>query len=174
MGRVFKIACICLATFAVAGCIAPSRPSPEEAAVRDVISRYNQMIIQGYRAMNMNGMSQVATKLQSEDEYIFMSSLAEGGVRLDATLKDLTFLKVSVEATSATAETREVWDYKHFGRADGKLVQEEDGLVYHLAWDLEKQPTGVWLVSDVRAISTTSTGEPKQLETVTPVPPKKD
>lgn len=174
MARALKMVCLCLAALAVAGCVAPSKPSPEEAAVRDVISRYNQMIIQGYRALNMNGMSQVATRLQSEDEYVFMSSLAEGGVRLDATLKDLKFLKVSVEETSATAETREVWDYKHYGRDDGKLRLEESGLVYHLAWDLEKQSTGEWLVSDVRAISTTSTGEPPQLETATPVPPKRD
>jgi len=171
MRRVLKMACICLAALAVAGCIAPSAPSPEEAAIRDVISRYNEMIIQGYRALNMNGMAQVATKLQSEDEYVYMSSLAEGGVRLDATLKDLQFLKVSVDATSATAETRETWDYRHYGRQDGKLVREENGLVYHLAWDLEKQPTGEWLVSDVRAISSTSTGAPAQLETGAPMPP---
>lgn len=174
MVRLLKAAVVLAAVLALAGCVAPSKYSPEEAAVRDVIRRYNQMIIQGYRALNMNGMSQVATKLQSEDEYIFMSSLAEGGVRLDATLKDLEFLAVSVETTSATAETRETWDYKHYSRADGTLVREERGLVYQLAWDLEKQPSGAWLVSDVRAISATSTGEPAQLETLTPAPLGRD
>lgn len=148
--------------------------SPEELAVRQTIERYNSMLADGYRALDMNGMTQVATPAQAESEYVHMSSLAEGDVRLDPTLKKLEFLTASVEATSATAETREAWEYRHYSRKTGKLLLEEPGLVYHLAWDLEKQPSGQWLVSDVRAISSTSTNEPAMPGTRTPPPPEKE
>jgi len=164
------IALLLAVALLLGGCQRAPSLSPEETAVRSTIERYNQMLIEGYRALNMNGMRQVATQLQSEDEYIYMSSLAEGGVRLDPEIKQLEFVDVSVEATTATAETRETWDYRHYSRSTGELVLEEKGLIYHLAWDLEKQPDGSWLVSDMRAISATSTTEPSRTGTITPMP----
>lgn len=138
------------------GCAAAPKLSPDELAVRTTIERYNTLLIQGHKSLDMNPMQEVATKLQAEDEYIYMSSLAEGGVRLDAQLKDQQFLRVSVESTSAQAETLETWDYRHYARDSGKLVREQKDLVYRLAWDLERQSDGRWLVSDVRAIDTTA------------------
>lgn len=145
---------------AAPGCDRKPQMSPDELAIRATIERYNELLVQGYRALDMNPMQEVATKLQAEDEYIFMSSLAEGGVRLDATLKNQEFLRVSVETTTAQAETRETWDYKHYARESGKLVREQKNMIYHLAWDLERQPDGRWLVSDVRAIDATATTPP--------------
>jgi hypothetical protein len=152
----------------VVGC-APS-VSPDEQAVRATITRYNTLLADGYRALNMTPMSEVADQVQAETEYIHMSSLAEGGIRLDSQLKKLEFVSVSVEATSAQAETRETWDYRQYSRATGALVLEQKGLVYHLAWDLAKQDGGTWLVTDVRAISSTTTVEPTVLSTITPMP----
>jgi len=174
MGRRLILIAVLFALALSAGCSSAPGMSEDEKAIRATLERYNQLLTEGYRALDMNRMGEVATKLQSENEYIHMSSLAEGGVRLDPTLKKLDVLSVSIEATSATAETEETWDYRHYSRASGDLVLEETGLVYRLAWDLEKQPTGQWLVSDVRAISATSTTEPAQLGTITPTPPKKD
>ena len=139
--------------------------------IRSTIQRYNQLLIEGYRSMNMNPMAEVAAQLQAEDEYIHMSSLAEGGIRLDSELKKIEFVRVSIEATSALAETRETWDYRQISRSTGKPVLVQKGLIYELAWDLQKQPDGKWLVSDVRAIGTTQTSEPTVLGTITPVPP---
>lgn len=161
-----------LAVLPVLGGCQPKQ-SPDEASIQRTIERYNQLLTEGYRSLNMNPMQEVATSLQAQDEYIHMSSLAEGGVRLDPALKSMTFQRVSIESTSATAETREVWDYRNYSRANGELVSEQKGLVYVLAWDLARQPDGKWLVSDVRAISSTSTSEPTVYSTVTPTPPAK-
>jgi len=133
--------------------------------VQRVIRRYNVLLADGYRSLNMSAMREVAGQLQAEDEYVHMASLAEGGVRLDSQLKTLDFLKISVEATSATAETRERWDYRRYSRQTGDLVLEQKDLIYHLAWDLEQQPDGRWLVTDVRAISTTAAAEPSVVGT---------
>lgn len=134
--------------------------------IESVIRRYNELLVEGYRALNMGRMHEVASQLQAEDEYIHMSSLAEGGVRLDPDLKNLEFVSVSVESTSAHAETRETWDYRHYSRTTGKLVLEQKDLVYHLAWDLSREPNGTWLVTDVRAIAATSSVEPSIVGTV--------
>jgi hypothetical protein len=142
----------------------------DRADVERAVRRYNQALTEGYRALNMNGMREVATQLQSEDEYIHMSSLAEGGVRLDPELRDFEFLAASVESTSGTAETCETWDYRHYSTVTGELTMEQKGLEYHLAWDLERQSDGSWLVSDVRAISSTATVPPTQYATGTPPP----
>jgi hypothetical protein len=155
----------------VAGCTPSS--SPDDQAIRATITRYNTLLADGYRALNMNAMREVADQIQAETEYIHMSSLAEGGVKLDAQLRKLEFVHVSVEATSAQAETRETWDYRQYSRATGALVMEQKGLVYHLAWDLARQDGGTWLVTDVRAISATTTAEPTVVGTITPTPPGK-
>lgn len=155
----------------LSGCA--SSQTKQQEAVRRTILRYDDLLTQGYRSMNMNPMAEVATDLQAQDEYIHMSSLAEGGVRLDPELKDIQFVKVSVEATSAKAETRETWDYKQYSRADGKLALVQKGLIYELAWDLVRKDQGHWLVEDVRAISATSTAQPEVIETITPVEPGK-
>ncbi|MHB1016431.1 MAG: hypothetical protein ACYC2X_00875 [Coriobacteriia bacterium] len=141
--------------------------------MRATITSYNAFLADGYRTLDMNNMREVATQLQAEDEYIFMSSLAEGGVRLDPKLQELEFLSVSIEATAAVAETRETWDYRHYSRADGSLMLEQLGLIYVLAYDLEQQADGRWLVSDVRALDSTATVEPNRIATPTPVPPGK-
>ena len=158
----------------VSGCTPAPQMSSDERTIRTTIQRYNDLLIEGYRSLDMNPMQEVAAKLQAEDEYIHMSSLAEGGIRLDSELKKLEFVRVSVEATSAQAETRETWDYRQYSRTTGKLVLEQKGLVYDLAWDFIREPTGKWLVSDVRAISATTTVEPTTPGTITPVPPAGD
>lgn len=148
-----------------------SDSSPEEALVRATIQRYDTLLAQGYRTMNMGPMREVATQLQAEAEYIHMASLGEGGVRLLPELKSLEFGKVSIESTRATAETRETWDYTHESVQTGKVLLVQPGQRYVLAWDLEKQANGRWLVSDVRAISSTSTVQPTRVATPTPVSP---
>jgi hypothetical protein len=151
------------------GCLASPGLSDADK-VRETIRRYDSLLAEGYRTANMTRMREVAEELQAQDEYIHMSSLGEGGVRLLPELKDLQFVKVSVEGTRAIAETRETWDYRHESLVTKKIVLVQEGLVYDLAWDLVKHPDGSWFVSDVRAISATSTVGPERIATPTPLP----
>jgi hypothetical protein len=152
-----------VAALFAAGCASPSA-SPEEALIRATVERYDALLAQGYRSMDMSPMSQVATRLQAETEYIHMSSLAEGGVRLLPELKKMEFVQVSIESTTALAVTLETWDYTHVHPTTGEVIREQTGLVYRLAWDLVKETDGRWLVSDVRSIDVTTTGPPVSLE----------
>ncbi len=151
-------------------------PAPaEEARIRATIERYDAHLVEGYRTMDMNPLQEVATKLQAEDEYIHMSSLAEGGVRLLPELKSFELEKVSVEGTRALAQTMETWDYRHESLATKKIVLVQRGMVYRLTWDLERHSDGAWFVSDVRAVEASTTAQPQQVGTLTltpaPVPP---
>jgi hypothetical protein len=154
------------------GCVQRVGLSPDDQAIRSTITRYDELLATGYRSLDMNQMREVASQTQAEAEYVHMSSLAEGGLRLDPQLRSLEFVRVSIEATSAQAETRETWDYRHYSRATGALVAEQKGLVYHLAWDLSRESGGGWLVTDVRAISATTTVPPTVVGTTSPPPAK--
>lgn len=174
MPRIVRPAVVLALTLCLVAAVLGCRPAVgDEQAIRSTITRYNELLAAGYRSLDMNQMREVASQTQAEAEYIHMSSLAEGGIRLDPQLRSLEFLRVSVESTSAQAETRETWDYRHYSRANGALVAEQKGLVYHLAWDLSRESSGTWLVTDVRAISATATVPPTVLGTITPTPPLK-
>lgn len=172
MRAMFGVSCaFVVLVFAVVGCSPSPAVAPNKTAVRSTIRRYNDLLAAGYRSMNMNPMLEVATRAQAESEYVHMSSLAEGGVRLDPELREMKFIRVSVEETSAQVETKETWDYRHYNRVDGKLLLEQKGLVYDMAYDLETQSDGRWLVSDVRTISASSTVPPEVIATPTAVAP---
>ena len=132
------------------------------------VTRYNRLLSEGYRTMDMSRLREVADELQAEDEYIHMSALGEGGVRLLPVLKDRKFVKVSVEATSASVETLETWDYTHEARDSRKVLLVQKGMVYDMAWDLTLRSNGQWYVTDVRAVSATSTQSPQRVATPTP------
>jgi hypothetical protein len=133
----FGALCVTLLVSAVlaSGCVGAA-PSPDASLVKATVERYDALLAQGYRSMDMSPISEVATQLQAETEYIHMSSLGEGGVRMLPNLRRLEFVKVSVEGSSALVETLETWDYTHVDPATGAIVREQRGLVYRLAWDL--------------------------------------
>ena len=157
----------CLLLLGLLGCSKPAATSREDE-VEAVVTRYDRLLAEGYRTMDMGRLREVAEELQAEDEYVHMSALGEGGVRLLPVLKERKFVKVSVEATSATVETREVWDYTHEARTTRKVLLVQKGMVYDMAWDLALHPDGRWYVVDVRALSTTSTAPAQQIATPTP------
>jgi hypothetical protein len=171
-GKTYASVVLLVALCLVGGCSKGPDMLPEDQSIRSTISRYDELLANGYRSLDMNQMREVASQTQAEAEYVHMSSLAEGGLRLDPQLRSLEFVRVSIEATSAQAETRETWDYRHFSRATGALVAEQKGLVYHLAWDLSRESSGGWLVTDVRAISATTTVPPTVVGTTSPPPAK--
>lgn len=160
-----RIALACLIASALAGC-----GRSQESRVRETVKRYNELLAEGYRTQNMSALREVATEVQAEDEYIHMSSLGEGGIRLIPTLKSMQFQEVSVEGTAALVRTREIWDYTQESIVTGKTVLIQPDLEYDLAWDLVRSEDSKWYVSDVRAIEATALAPPTVVDTITPLP----
>lgn len=149
-----------LLLIACAAC-APSTSSPD-AEIRSTIVRYNRLLAEGYRLMDMSALREVATEAQAESEYIHMSAVGEGGVRLLPRLISEEFVDISVEGTAAVVVTRETWEYAHESNPGRDLLLVQRGLVYDLAWDLVKADDGLWYVDDIRSVSATSTSEPQR------------
>ncbi len=132
-------------------------PDREVGSVKATVARYNELLRDGYQRQNMNFMREAASEEQATKLYSHMAALAEGGLRMNATLRELQFVGISFPgASEARAETREVWDFTHFRIATGEKYAEEKGFVYRMAYRLGKQD-GRWIVVDVQVLSGEST-----------------
>jgi hypothetical protein len=149
---------LCLA---LSGC---NGGSPEEGAVKGTIMRYNQLVSEGYRKADMNRMQEVTTREQAEKLYYHMAALGEVHLRMDSTLKDITFLSIVLSAPDqASAETREIWDFTQQEIKTGKVFAQEKDFVYRMGYLLKKS-NGRWMVSNANTI------EGKSTNTVVPWP----
>jgi hypothetical protein len=150
----------------VAAC---SRKS-EVGEIKRVVSRYNELLIWGYKNLNMNPLQEVATPEQATKLYFHMSAIGEGKLRMESSLKSLDFTKMEFsKKDEAVVETREVWDFAHIDTNTGKKYAEEKDFVYEMGYHLKKQ-TGRWMITEVTTISGKSTNtvipwpEPKRQE----------
>jgi hypothetical protein len=136
--------------FGVYGC--PTSPDPTTQAVKDTILRYNQLLAEGYANMNMNPLQEVATADQAGKEYRHMAALGEANIRMAAALKSIEFSAVVVSRDgSASAVTKEVWDYTHLDVRTRTPVTKQQDIVYTLKYEL-KQENRRWLVASIETI----------------------
>lgn len=149
---------------AVSGCSGqPDDISADAEAVRSAIVAYNEALIRAFAEMDMNELGGVATEEQAWTEYFFMAALGEGRVQMLSTLQSIEFGEVRFpEDDKATVTTTEVWDYDHVSLDTSETVRSEQGVVYHLQYDLVLQD-GRWLVDNV-----TSLDEPAESQETTP------
>ena len=125
----------------------------DAAAVQAVIKRYDQLLIEGYRSFNMSPMKAVTTKEQAEKLYFHMAALAEGKLRMESTLKSITFKKIDFpKPDEAAVETKEVWDFTHVNIESGKKFAEEKDFIYEMGYILKKQGDR-WIITNVNTIS---------------------
>lgn len=138
----------------LSGC---SMDSADSRAVKGVIKRYNQLLIEGYRTFNMNPLQEVATPEQATKLYYHMAALGEGQLRMDSTLKDIRFVTVAFpKPDEASVDTKEKWDFTHVNIKTGKKIAEEKDFIYEMGYTLKKV-NGRWIISNVNTISGTST-----------------
>jgi hypothetical protein len=148
--RLPLLALLLLIALVLPGCRAKN---PEEAAVKATIMRYNQLVSEGYRTHNMNPLSQVTTRGQAEKLYYHMAAIGEGRLRMDATLKTITFDKFEFQKPGeALVETAETWDFKHVVETSGKTYAEEKDFVYQMGYQLKKAE-GRWIIQSADTIS---------------------
>jgi hypothetical protein len=147
----------------LSGCSRGGQGADAEA-VRAAISRYDELLRDGYQRQNMSFMREVASEEQAAKLYGHMAALAEGDLRMSAALGELRFVRIDFPAPGeASAETREVWDFTHYRVKTGEKYAEEKGFVYRMRYGLRRQQ-GRWMVSAVDVLS----GEPTN--TTIPLP----
>lgn len=123
----------------------------ETQKLKGTVIRYNQLLSEGYKSMNMNPLQEAATKRQAETLYTHMAALGEGQVRMESTLKKIHFTEVEIQQEhKATLKTKEVWDFKHTTIDKKKMVLDEKDFEYSITYELVKEGSR-WLVSKVIA-----------------------
>lgn len=123
----------------------------ETQKLKGTIEKYNQLLSEGYKNMNMNPLQEAATKRQAETLYTHMAALGEGQVRMESTLKKIQFSEVQIQQENkATIKTKEVWDFKHTTIDKNKVVLDEKDYEYSITYELVKEGSR-WLVSKVVA-----------------------
>jgi len=102
--------------------------------------------------LNMNPLQEVATPEQATKLYYHMAALGEGKIRMDATLKDIQFVKVAFpKPDESIVDTREKWDFTHLDIASGRKVYEERDFTYEMKYGL-KYVRGRWIIHQVTTL----------------------
>lgn len=125
-----------------------------EDKVRDIkaaIYRYNNLLAECYKKLNMNPMQEVATLDHAEKLYIYMAAIGEGKERLESKLKKIDFINIKFpDRNTVIVKDREIWDFRYVNIKTGQAVEEKKDFVYNLIFKLVKK-NGRWLVKSVTA-----------------------
>jgi hypothetical protein len=156
-------------TLALSGCTDRPAPAPkavsgqQEAAVvvsgtptqkvQLTVRRYNQLLAQGYRSLNMNPLQEVATTEQAEKAYVHMAAIGEGKAKMVSNLKKLSFLKTEFpQPDLCQVATDEVWDFAYHDIGSGAKTGEQKDFLYHVSYKLQLKGER-WLITDIVASS---------------------
>lgn len=162
--RIFIVIIACLAFGACSenprDAASPSKPAPPqreriyagstaEDQVKNVILRYDQLLIYGYDNLNMNPLQEVTTADQAQKAYHHMAAIGEGGVRMTSHLNKIDFIQVTLpQAGKAVVKTREIWDFAYNDIKTGVKKEEQKDFVYLMEYTLEYQG-GRWLITQI-------------------------
>ena len=126
-------------------------------AIQNIIRRYNNLVIEGYRNQDMNPLQEVTTEEHARKLYHHMSALGEGKLRMESKLKKIIFKKTDQRSTTeVTVETEETWDFAHYRMGNNEKYAEEQDFIYRMGYILQKKE-GRWIITQVNTISGTST-----------------
>jgi len=141
---------------ALAGCTFSTQ---DKEQVKATVMRYNQLLAEGYRNLNMRALPEVAEDSQVSKVYFHMAALGEGRVRMVSQLKDIQFSDFSfANASTAQVKTREKWDFQHVNLDTQKVERNEKGFAYGVSYRLARH-NGIWKVR-VAETDMTSSGAP--------------
>lgn len=120
----------------------------ENSLLRNTVIKYNKLLSEGYRTLNMGPLLQAATEDQAMKAYNHMSALGEAGLKMDAALRDIKFISLKLLAIDAAEiRTSEKWEYVYFDIKSEKTLFD-NSVDYNMKYVLRKSKDK-WIVSDV-------------------------
>ncbi len=116
-----------------------------------LIERYNQLLVDGYKTLNMTKLQEVATRELAEKAYYHMAAIGEGKSRLVSDLKKINFVETDCSnQLKCRVVTREWWDFAYADVLTGKRFNEVKDYVYDVQYLLENRD-GRWLITEINA-----------------------
>ena len=120
----------------------------ENNILKETVTKYDALLAEGYKTLNMNPLTQAATEQRATKAYHHMAALGEAGIKMESTLRELKFLKVkTLSKDKAEVKTEEIWDYVYLDIKSGKSLFDNT-VTYNLKYDLVRKPDR-WLVAEV-------------------------
>src|SRR6185369_7005507 len=116
-----------------------------------LIERYNQLLCDGYKTMNMTSLQEVATKELAERAYYHMAAIGEGKSRMVSELKRINFVETDCSKPSkCRVVTKEWWDFGYADILTGQRSNEVKDYIYDVQYLLENRE-GRWLITEIAA-----------------------
>lgn len=124
----------------------------EADQVKNLIMRYNELLVFGYANLNMTPLQEVTTERQAQKTYFHMAAIGEGGARMRSRPVKVDFTEVSFPVPgTARVRTREVWDFAYHDITTDRKNEEKKGFVYLMTYTLVKSE-GQWRITDTSAV----------------------
>lgn len=124
----------------------------ESREVKGTVMRYNQLLVEGYRNLNMNPLQEVASRERAEKAYLHMAALGEAGVRMESELKKIDFQKLEFpKPEEAVVISREVWDFSHKDIKTGAIKFDKKDFVYHNRYELRRDGNR-WIIHTINTV----------------------
>ncbi len=133
--------------------VPPGATSPSTRAEEShrLIERYNQLLVEGYKTMNMTNLQAVASRELAEKAYHHMAAISEGKSRLVSQLKKIDFVKTDCsEPAKCVVLTRELWDFAYADILTGQRSNEVKNYAYDVRYRLEIRD-GHWMITEISA-----------------------
>jgi len=143
----------------------PAEPAPAKASststpveqAHNLIVRYNQLLSEGYKAINMTRLQEVTTPELAEKAYYHMAAIGEGKSRMVSELKKINFVETDCsQLTKCRVASKEWWDFGYADILTGKRSNEVKDYIYDVHYLLENRQ-GRWLITEI-----TATGEERK------------
>lgn len=146
----------------------------DEEQVQQIVKRYNQLLAEGYRTLNMTRLTEVATQNQAEKAYIHMAAIGEGKARMLSALKKIDFATLKRENPDTfVAKTKEVWDFSYTDIKTGEESGKVDNFIYEVTYTLKKEGPR-WVIQEIVAFAPDDREEPRTPRVIRPQQEKKE
>jgi len=127
--------------------------TPQDLA-KNLVVRYNQLLIFGYENLNMNFLQEVATHDQAEKAYFHMAAIGEGGVRMRSRLNNIEWEHIDQsKKDTLVVKTKEVWDFAYHDIKSDTKTEEHKGFVYRMTYTITPDKDRKWLISRIQAVA---------------------
>lgn len=147
---------VCAIVFGVVlyGCVS-NRPD-EKAALKIVIAKYNNALVEAYKDQSFEPLKAVAAADEVNKVDTIVSSYLQANQIMEADLRKVDFKDIKIEGDKATVKTSEDWSYRWVNYKTRQEIEPLRNVHYEMLYHMTKKD-GKWLVEKVE-----ETGEGKR------------
>ncbi len=127
----------------------------EQGKIRAVVEEYNDLLPAAYSRAQPDLLANVASDAEQNRVLMYVLYLRKEGEAIESRLRSLEFVEVRVTegGAKATAQTREIWDYRMLDSETGASKGGFREIAYESTYELTKGDQG-WIVESLDARET--------------------